>query len=272
MKSLLLFLSFALFSCSRVDMGVRYLEYSGTKEITQLFEFSGAKQKSAKTILDKFLKSAKKKVLPLVSKRLLQIKASSQPGELVQALPEELKADFAVMKAESEEVVEVFVSQIDKEEFKSLIKNYQEKIEKEQEHNQDLESSNSKIKEKVYQGFDYFLDDLTKDQKAEVETFFAKERYPFQLQLESKRENLNRLRKTDGEQNALKKLARDYLESPESLELKSFRQARKDYFQKLAQMISTVLKTLSPEQKKHFESSLTKLSGDLLEISQKASE
>lgn len=266
MKRWLVILSLVLVSCSKVSMGLRYFEYSLKKEVNALFDFEQEKHKQSELAIDQFLRSSKAKMLPVFSERLLQLKEKPNVDILMSELPTEFKR----LHADAVVVSDAVVEQIDEDTFQALLKNYEKKIQKDEERHKDLEKSNEALKERTYKGLDYFFGDLNESQKSKVETFFQKERYPFQLQIENKKQNLVRLEKTGGDRKILKSLAKEYIESPEKLELPLFSSEKKAYFKKLAVLINELLLSLSEKQKQHFHQTLQSLSEDLLKIAVQA--
>jgi hypothetical protein len=261
-KFLLFLICFTIVSCSRINFGIRYIEYAISKDIATLFEFSGTKKQNANRGFEKIALSAKRKMLPQIAKRLLELKESVD----INRFQKDISADLERIRPDIEEFANEMVDQIGTEEYAHVLKKYEEKITVEREELKNHLKRKNEIKQRVYTGLNYFLGSLTEQQKNKAEDFFQIESYPFELQLENRLNYLEVLRQSKGQRDKLKLLANKYTQFPSPLELQSYQKSREIYFIKFSNMISEVLGSMSVKQKQNFDQSLTSLSQDLQEL------
>lgn len=249
-------------SCSRVSLATRYADTLIWWEVDRLVDFSADKRKVAKSQVEKMYRLVVETSFPALAKSFSKLPEQVESGKPLEDLPcvEDMVKVFTSLPSTLKPSTEIMADLLGPQEYQNLISNYRKKIDQEAE----KIAKSKKEQFEIYQGaLEYFIGSLTSEQESLIKDFYAVETYPYELQIENKKHNLQLVEATRGDQEKLRKLAADFFVADSSIELVEFKQARSQFFKKISRLTNKIIASLSEKQKRELRKNSLELSEDL---------
>lgn len=266
-SAFVVFVILFLNSCSKVNVAYDLAPRLVTNNLDENFDFSGERYEKIKTIITEDFKTNKGL---LKNEILARIDEMSQVADQTQLRPEQVENFVKNIRSTQQKIIKAFqpsfsevVQKMTDEELKYLVKETNERHEKAAEK---LKNKNEFI-EKAYSRFENnmesLFDEVTPEQKKIYISLVERNWDYFHLQLEHRRNYLNKFQELFADKDKLLDLVYKYYAGDDSIKSEKLMAAQEKFFKEMYAATLQLWAGLSAEQRQEYKKSLTEIRADI---------
>ncbi len=245
-----LFVCFTLFSvgCSKVDVGLKYVDTAVWWKITDYIDYQAPQKKKARVISDAMVNRFLKENLEKMGALLEKFGQDKNVEAFYSKFTDLLMNSVVQQKSE----IADFINLIEIHEYKSLIKNYSKKIKEQEERLQKQDLMLKEFSEKYIDLIQELIGDLEDNQTKEIEIFFQNTTYEFQDDIAQKKTYLELMKSTEGDQKKLLTLGLEFFLENKKFQSPLLYASKKKFVTEGIQMTQKIFDGLTEKQKIKF--------------------
>ncbi len=257
MKRTLIFCCLAvlgLTSCSRLDVAFRWADVYIAGKVDDLFDITSAQKKELKQSIQKDLQVVQAQVLPGWLLKLDEIdkgiNADTLNDQKVAELFGSIMTDVDRIKSYFSDTAVWFISTASSSQIAYFKEAYRKKNREDLEKALDEKGLREDYKDKYEDYFKMFLGPLTKFQDKLLEKHLTTASFPAALKAKNNEQLFEKFLVDSHSKEASRSFVKKLYNQPENLDLPEYRQAYAEYQKSLQKLISEVLLSMTPDQKK----------------------
>lgn len=260
----------SLSSCSRLDVAFRWMDVFIAGKVDDYFDINSQQKKELKKSINQDLKVIQAKLLPqwIEYFRSMQndVSTDSFDDKKLAVYFSSIMTDVDDMKSYFVNTAVRFAASIDQSQLvyfeKSFVKKTAEAMDK--AHNQT--ALRKEYRSKYVDYFEMFLGTLTRDQEKLVEKHLASSCFPAALKAQNNEHIFKSFLKQSKEPQARVEFVRELYSHPQQFDLPVYREAMANYQTDLKNLISEVMQSMTPEQKKKLQKNLAEKTAQLVKV------
>lgn len=240
-------------ACARMDIAVNWADTFIAGRVDDYFDISSEQSKNLKKSLQGDFKKIKTEVLPqwIDSAKQLEkdVATNSLDEQKVHTAFDLVMSNVEHFTSHFSKTAVDFIASTDGDQLSYFQKSFKEKNE------DDLKDIRSKKYEKdqkkrYFKYFEMFIGDLSKEQSALIEKHLQETPYPAELKIKNREHVFQVFMQKRTQPEELKNFVAQFSQQPDAFNLPEYNEAVKKYQVRLKFLLTQMLTTLSPEQKK----------------------
>ncbi|WP_413568265.1 DUF6279 family lipoprotein [Bdellovibrio sp. HCB117] len=256
-------------ACARMDIAVNWADTFIAGRVDDYFDISSEQSKNLKKSLQGDFKKIKSDVLPQwinsakqlekdVANNVLDEHKVNTAFDLVMKNVEHFTSHFSKTAVD-------FIASTDGEQLSYFQKSFKEKNEDDLKDIQSRKYEKNQ-KKRYFKYFEMFIGDLSDEQTALIEKHLKESPYPAELKIKNREHVFHVFMQKRTQPEELKNFVARFSQQPDAYNLPEYNEAVKNYQARLKSLLTRVLTTLSPKQKKELCDNLLKKVAQLEKI------
>lgn len=259
-----------LTSCSRLDVAFRWMDVFIASKVDDYFDINSQQKKELKKSVTQDLKQIQAKLLPQWIEQFKSIQNDvnhdSFDEKKVAQYFMSFMTDVEAMKSYFLNTAVKFASSIDDSQIEYFQKSFVKKTGEDIEKAQNIGKLRKTYQEKYVDYFEMFVGSLTRNQEKLVTNHLAVSCFPAELKAKNNEHIFTTFMKEAKTREARVKFVKELYSHPQQFDLPLYRHAVVRYQSDLKSLITEILMTLTPDQKKNLKKNLAEKTAQLEKV------